>query len=837
MRQNITEILCNMTEELIHSGLNGRTAGRKLTELVDNILVSAFEAVVAERGETHGNRLGLALVAVGGYGRREFSPYSDIDIMVLAKTRGRAMADTAQAVLYRFWDKGLNISHCFRTQQECVEDAMADIQTRTSLIESRFLAGDRALFEEYMRDVYPRILFKKKREFVGDMLREIDKRHKTYGNSVYLLEPNVKEGWGGLRDIHSLSWLARVVLHISGQEELEQLLPGPDYRRFIRAYDFLLTVRLCLHTSAKRKNDILSFEFQDRVAELAGFRDTKRFLAEEIMMRLYYRNARFLMDTLARVMRICGRHYFSLPSALFIKRISADFYISKNELIVKDRGIFRNSDKIFEAFLFYAGTGRRFSEQVRERIKARYLFINKKTRSSRKAVSCFLEILRSSRVYETLREMQDTGILDRFIPEFGRLRHLVIFEPYHRYTVDEHTLIAIRNLEALRQTKHKKLLYLSEIMKKVKPEVMYLSVLLHDIGKGVSRRHEEAGYKMLKGILERFGIGSEDRSRIEFLVKNHISLAKFALARDTDAPETVVQLAEMVENEENLTALYLMTYADMTAVNPHFWTEWKAYLLHDIYTRTRDHMRGTTCHCFDPADKQLKAFAEGMTERYLISHTDEAIREDYLLICNAVENKVSVAIKERPDATAEISVATSNKSGLFSMIVEALTRNGLNICRARLYTGESGIVIDKFLISNWKELWWLGVEEQVEEDIRNNILMPSDMNSHQRCGSIPFASKRFETFAEIDNETSESHTIFELFLTDRLGLLYDISLWLYKYKVDITSAIINTEDGVAHDVFYLQYKGGKLNAEVIPHILGGMERWSQVDSEQTHCLS
>ncbi|MCC6347410.1 MAG: HD domain-containing protein, partial [Nitrospirales bacterium] len=586
MRKNISELLCEKTEELLKSGCDGITITRQLTRSIDTILEEDFTAVFSPlAGGELLHRKGLALVAVGGYGRGEIAPYSDIDILLLGRERSREIAESAQSVLYRFWDRGLNISHCFRTLQESIDDSMDDVQTRTALIESRCLAGDREVFNEYKRDIYPGILYKRKREFVGALLREIDRRHKTYGDSVYLLEPNIKEGRGGLRDIHSLSWLARVVLHVGGEGDLGKVLAPPEYRRFTRAFDFLLRIRLCLHAASRRKNDTLSFEFQKQVAERAGFTNTKRFLAEEIMMRLFYRNARFIMDALEKVMKMSGRRCMEarVPSPLALRKISPDFALANNEIIALDKGLFRNPDRIFEAFFLFARTGKRFSEQVRERIRSRFLFINKKTRSSRQSVAYFFAILRSGRAYETLREMQDAGILDRFLPEFGRVRHLVISEPYHRYTVDEHTLIALRNLESLRQTREERLRYLSDIMKGVKQEVLFLSVLLHDIGKGVSRKHEEAGYILLKGVMERFGVESDDRSRIEFLVKNHIYLSKLVMTRDADDPETIAQLAERVENEENLNALYLMTYADMSAVNPHFWTEWKAYLFHNIY--------------------------------------------------------------------------------------------------------------------------------------------------------------------------------------------------------------------------------------------------------------
>ncbi|HAK88757.1 MAG: [protein-PII] uridylyltransferase [Nitrospirae bacterium GWB2_47_37] len=818
IKPNIANDLCAMTERLMISGADGTETARRLTQLVDDLLISAYKSAGRDKEADAGSM--PALVAVGGYGRRELAPYSDIDIMLLAKKRSRVSMEAAQSILYRLWDMGLNISHCFRTLDECVEDAMKDLQTRTSLMESRFLAGNNMLFNEFRQDVYQKLLFKRKKEFIGELLREIAGRHKQYGDSVYLLEPNIKEGRGGLRDIHSVSWLLKTGLRMNAVEDLKGILSRGDYDRFMKAYDFLLRARLGLHLVSMRRNDVLSFEFQDETAKVMGFKDTKRFLGSEILMRLYYRKAKGVMDVTARLMNMCSRPYVVFRIPAVIKKITDDFYISKNEIIAKDINIFKDADRIFEAFHIYSGTGKKFSSHVREALRNRFIFINKKTRSSRTAIRHFMEILKGNRVYETLNEMHDTGILDRFIPEFGRLRHLVIQEPYHRYTVDEHTLIAVRNIEMLKNTKHKKMQHLADILKDVRQEVLFLSLLLHDIGKGAPhKRHEDSGYRMLKRIMERFNIEQEERRKIEFLVKNHIALSKLALTRDSDAYETIIQLAETVENEDNLNALYLMTYADMTAVNPVFWTEWKAYLFYEIYTKTKAHLNGAKRQHFEIPDNRIKEFVNNMPDRYLISSTIDTITADYK---SAAEVKPVVSVSERQDGTAELTVIADDMPGLFSRIVGAIGFRGLNVLRARLYTGGSGLVIDKILVSNWKAVWWQGMEERIKEDVKNAIL-EQNQGAWNRGREITKIPLRFEGFIEIDNETSDKYTILELVSHDRLGLLYDISMQFCGYDVDIISAVINTEDNIAQDVFYLQYNNGKLNAETIINILNSMQ--------------
>ena len=825
MKEDLSGLWCERASELIDSGSTGKSIVSDLTAQVDNVLSDAFRAALQD-SRSAALPEDLALIAVGGYGRSEMVPYSDIDIMLLSRGRDKETTESAQSVLYKLWDMGLNISPSFRTLAECLQDSIDDPKTRTAIIDSRFLIGDKKVFEEFGRDIYPKILFKKKRDFVGGILGEVNKRHKTFEGSVYLLEPNIKEGIGGLRDVHTLTWLSKVILKINDMSGLEAILAKSDYIHLIKAFDFFLKIRLSLHIVSKCRNDVLSFEFQDSVAQLMGFKNTKRFIAAEIMMRLYYKKAEAISGALNRIMNISGRKYVHFPLNLSIKKITDDFYLVKNEITVKDKGIFRNIDKIMEAFSIYSASGSKLSDQVKESIRGRALFISREIRPSRKSVSAFLEILKGNRVYDTLQRMHEIGILDRFIPEFGRLRHLVIYEIYHRYTVDEHSLIAVKNLENLKNTRQAGLRYLAEILKTARQDILFFAILLHDIGKGGFGRnggsHEDSGYKMLKTIMERFGIENKDRKRIEFLVRNHIVLSKLALNRDSEAAETVTQLAELVENEENLDSLYLVTYADMTAVNPGFWTEWKAYLFHDIYMRTKDHLHGIRAKRYKTSDKKLQRFIESMPDRYVISTTSEIVKADYLLTSRSAEKVLAIAVNKRPDSTAEITVATKDKPGLFSKIVGVLSFRGLNILRARIYTSIDALALDKILLSNWSSIWWEGLEEQLKEDLYNAIVLDTPICPERGFSKPSYAGKRIENFIEMDNESSSSHTLLELLLPDRIGLLFDISEQLLQYGIDITSAVINTEDGVARDVFYLQYNGGKLTSDLVLTILGAL---------------
>lgn len=834
---NISGHLNNIVQEMTCLRAGGLIIVEQLTTIVDNLILNAFE-IVRKRSIESGqiNQANIAVVAVGGYGRRELTAYSDVDIMVIAEKRNDFSDEIAKSFFYHLWDIGINISHSFRTLDECLEDAMKDITIRTSLMESRFLTGDGKLFERYRSDIYQKILFREKRFFLSAIIRESDKRHKKSGGSAYLLEPDIKEGKGSLRDLHSIRWLAKTSFRIHQKEELSKILSKKDYVYLIKAYDFLLKTRVCLHSISKRRNDILSFEFHDSVAEMMSIKGTKKHHAAEILMRLYYKKASYVFNQLNKVIHLITVQYIKTALDFSVKKISQNFFLSKNEIIVRNHEILKKPNNIFEAFYLYSITGRRFSYQLKCAVKNKAIFINRKNKSSKIATRYFIEILKGSRVYETLRQMHDAFVLDRFIPEFGRLRHLVIHEPYHKYTVDEHTLIAIKNLEEIKNTRNERLQYLKDIFSKIKQEVLFLSLLLHDIGKGIdpagTKRHEEKSYKIIKGILERFDIPADDRLKIEFLVKNHTFLSRLALTRDGDAPETVTSLCEVIENEENLDYLFLMTYADISAVNPNFWTEWKAYLFYDIINKAKKHLKGIFDNKLIISSDEINDFIKDMPKRYLLSHTVDGIESDYQVVLGLADKNLSVSINEKPDETAEIVIATFDMLGLFSRIVRVLSSKGINIVRARLYTSKSGIVLDKILASNWQDIWWEGFAEELKEALRKGIFQKFKgfplykklvgSNYTQMNSKSLTALKRFEHFIEIDNETSPEYTLLEIAAADRLGLLYDISSRLYLNKVDIISAIINTEQGIAQDVFYIQCEDAKLNSELISKVLNSM---------------
>jgi [protein-PII] uridylyltransferase len=750
--------------------------------------------------------------------------------MFLASRRDDAAA--VEKVLYRLWDEGIDISHAFRTPKDCLDEAFKDVRTRTTLLESRYLAGSRELFAQFRKDVYPSIAFRKQKQFVTEKLKELGKRHLNSGDSIFLLEPHIKEGDGGLRDIHTILWLSRVANKIEGIEGLQALIPDYDYRRLLGAYDFMIQARYCLHLESRRRNDVLSFEYQKTVAGCLGFRDTKKFSGAERMMRYYYLKGRIIRDVSRTVMVLCSREYAPVFRDFTRKRLSGDFLLSGGKIIASDEDLFlRSPEKIMEAFFHFAKTGRPFSDGLRGRIRENLLRISRAVRSNAESVHFFLEIMKGGRVYETLREMHETGVLGRFIPEFGALRSLVVHEPYHMYTVDEHSLVAIRNLERLRTTTVAGLVPLKEILQSIaEADVLFLAILFHDIGKAIGRHHEEEGYKRLKSLMERFRLEPKKRKRIEMLVRNHVLMSRLAMTREVSDPDVIAAFAETVGDNENLKAIYLITYADMSAVNPNFWTAWKASFLGEMHTNTARYLAGyrqarttrpgSIVASFPKKEQPaIAAFIAEMSDRYLLSTPEAGLRKDFILFTEAGQKGFAMRIDVGSDGVADIVVCTSDSPGLFSRIVGYLSMRRLNIVHGRLYTGKTGSVIDKISVSNWNEVWWDGCEQDLASGLREAVL---NKGVFAPVGQKAAGHDLYDVFIEIDNESMVRLSVIEIFSQDRIGLLYDISRVLYEMNVNIISALINTQAGLAQDVFFVQENGTKVSAVTTFELLKGL---------------
>ncbi len=790
---------------LLAEGFTGGAIVRWHSEKID--------AVIRESLPEDFDSQGVALFAIGGYGRCELAPFSDVDLMFAINKRGDAKY--VEDVYYRLLNRFLPISHSVRTIGECIDELRKDVRTRTSLLDARFLAGNEAIAKRYREKVEPEVFVKGHRDFFVARFKENQNRLMKYGKSVYMLQPNVKESDGGLRDIHEALWLSKIALHLKCFDDLSKILPLEDFKKLLKSYDFLLRLRTALHIASGRANDILSFELQRDVANALGIGASKYFRATERLMRSYYLRAKSNREITARIRNIAGSAYVKIPRTFTVAKINETFSLSQNRIMVNSTAALKKEPyRIIDSYRMRSITGKDFTSILRDFIKRHLYLIDKKTRSSPQAVSAFIDILKGSRVYDVLKAMHGDGVLDRFIPEFGPLRSLVVYEYYHIYTVDEHTLFTIKALEALGKDDSG---LLGGIYRDFRQKhVLYLSLLFHDLGKSRGHQHSAHGYKVIKPILERFALGKDEKDDIEYLVRHHLLMSRTAFNMDTEEPEVIAAFSDSVVNERLLNALFLVTYADMSAVNPDFFTGWKKRLLAELYERALRYMRGIRDDTYRYIDTYLErktlppiplaitkeaitAFLSTLAQRYLASSTPEKVIREFSLYLDFKQSGCAFAIEKNKDDTAGITIVAADRPGLLSGIVGVLSSRMLNIVSLRTFNGANGFIIDRIEAVNISALWWDGLDALLKEEVTAVALGTKTPAIRQYPNKISI----FKPMLEVDNESREQYTIFEIMAADRVGLLYGITRVFASNSLNILMARVNTESDLAHDVFYV----------------------------------
>ncbi len=764
---------------------------------------------------------GVALLALGGYGRAEMAPFSDIDLMILSRKTPSGKAEEAvRSLVYALWDEGFQVGYSIRSFKDCLDIALSDNDTRTAVLEARYLTGSRTVYASFREDVYPKLLKTRARKYMQEKLKERSARQNSFGGTPYLLEPQIKEGEGGLRDIHTAFWLMRVAHGTDGFRGLDTFLARKDVIKLYAAYDFLQKIRIRLHLISWRKNDTLDFENQDSVAAAFGYETKFGFNPAERLMRRYYLHAREAAEISKELLDHAVRKVFGNiggPSWFRREKLSPSFRILKGYLIAEPGGdITSNPSIMMEAFYLSARHEAPMSQGLKRLIKDNLRLASGPLRNDQKAASCFQDILSGPRAYSTLKDMHSMGFLGRYIPEFGRLRALVVREPYHRYTVDEHSLLAIKALESLTE---KSSLPSQDLLQKVfdkcpEKHVLYLAVLMHDTGKG----EEGHGHSQTKLTvpLERLYITPEDSRLVKFLVKNHLLMSNTAQKREIDDPVVISEFAAAVGDVEKLQYLLLLTYADISAVRPGFWSSWKKYLISELYHRTVSCLKGeldteritTLLDKLDAAGKTaMEKHIETYSTRYLKSTPDEVLLDDLNMSVSAESTGrkgFGCRIKKRPAmGGAEIAVCAQDRPGLLTGLTGILAANSLNIVKAQAFSGRDGMVIDRFYISNWNTVFWDGLDRKVEDDLHAFIVdgvkkMPSSGRGKaaQKIGIKPYVL--------LDNETSEQVTSLEILCPDRLGLLSDVFDAIHKAGLNVVSARIETDGETASDVVYVR---------------------------------
>lgn len=821
--------------------------------MIECIARTAYEEKVKNTAE-----LGdIAIIALGGYGREELSPQSDIDVMFIHQGRKTAevTARLSEAVLYLLWDAGFNVGHSVRSLSECVSIAKEDIISRNSMIDARLLWGDAGVFEALKERLDEEVFDKQKRAFLDELMVEREARYNKFGATPCLQEPNIKESAGGLRDLHTLLWATRIAYGVSTLEGLTErgILPEDEFRGLRTAYDFLLRARNDLHFMSGRKGDLLSLELQQQVAVNLGYTDTSEQRASEIFMREYYLQAR-------RLNRLCDAH---LQRAVAREEKKRWFSRSRSApatggFVIRDgildldpasaAGVSMDGARMMLAFGYAQATGAGLSTPLQEAIQQGLPAVNKAFRSSAEASQGFSKILRvRGRVAFALRLMHDLDFLGKFLPEFGRVTCLVQHDLYHRFTVDEHTIRTIEVLDELANSRSKTLERYRNLYNEIAdPFALHLALLMHDIGKGLGGGHTEKGIAIAERVCERLQLDESVSKTILFLVRNHLLMSHISQRRDLSDEKVILDFAAAVGTVEHLNLLFLLTYADINGVGPGVWNEWKDALLMELYTKARGVIVPE-----ETGDRDSDSLRQRIT-RMLTSEIDiDEVKKhfnllpaeygrttppqtiiEHLRLAHALNSRV-VKTSWRVNSQArctDLHLCARNRRGLFATVAGVLTSQGINILSVHLNTRADGLAIDSFKVRDAAgepisdPIRWEQIDETLKRALSGDFDVELAVNKRLKSQSGSRLLKRksaasFRTRISWDNQSSGKSTILEVRTGDRLGLAYRIANTLAQLDLDIVFAKVATEQHLALDIFYItRANGEKLGDEALPAI-------------------
>ena len=821
----------------------------EVTRLMDQVVRRIYREEGSDRA------VPLVLLALGSYGRCELSPYSDIDLMFVYQGDPSSVEEVVKRTVQSLWDVGLEVGHSFRSIEECVQIARDDPDTKASFLELRKIIGSDHILKQLEGKLERETIFADYQDFLNFKLQEIGSRHQKYGNSVRLLEPNIKESAGGLRDLHSLFWILaanpswrtsyKIKRRVSSTciefiaELLRRKIIIPSERaRLVQAFDFLLRVRNELGFLLQGKADRLEFELQRKVAEALGYSPLGTQQAVERFMRDYYLHARDILILTGRIQRAFSKKKVSLKKG---ERIDEGILLTDEDIRLEraSEDFFREDRvRLLKVFQLRQQYGAKFDPSLWELIERCGELIDDGFRNSKAAAEVFLSILKGRRnVADTLRAMHELGILGRYIPEFGQLTALAQYDYYHYYTVDEHSLMAVERLEELGRTENRDNLTLSQLFNEVEErEVLYLAALLHDIGKIKEGSHPQQGAQIARGILSRLGLDAEKKEKVLFLVENHLRMEQIAFRRNFEDPAIIREFSRLVGDQERLKLLYLLSYADLSALNPSVWTQWKGALLWELYSVTRKKLEGQPI-TFQMDKKEIAELRSRVSELlpadfpleeiethlslvdvdYLTSFDEREISQHLKMIEELEDKIVTVAFRDF-GAHWEVTVITRDKPYLLAEICGVIAVNDLNIFSAKIFTRRDGIVVDTFRVTPIIE------EEILDEDKTDDFLkdMEGVLSGRESLEELFARHKRKwkrrkvrsaggESQVVFDNDSSDNFTIIDVFTTDSVGLLYRIARTLSELGLDIHSARIGTRVDRVADCFYVQERsGGKI---------------------------
>ncbi len=839
-------------EERLTSGAQGYQVAKLLCQRADVLIQNLYDVTTGHiyptQNPTEAER--LSVIAVGGYGRGHLAPQSDVDLLFLMPYKQTAWGESVvEYMLYLLWDVGFKVGNAARSVDQCLQLSKQDMTIRTSILEKRFLAGDEDLFGELKERFAKEIVAGTAREFVDAKLQERITRHTRAGDSRYLVEPNIKDGKGGLRDLNSLFWIAKYVYQVENAGELVKagLFTKNEFRTFQKAYSFLSSVRCHLHFLTGRSEERLTFDVQPEMARRLGYVDRPGQTAVERFMKHYFLVAKDVgaltrifcaaLETnqakkwprLERLFRFAGRR----------KPLEEGFYIEGGRLNVAGPSIYK-TDPINLLRLFYLAD-QKATDIHPDALKyaTRSLgLIDRYLRKNPEANKLFLKTLTSERDPEwALRRMSEAGVLGKFVQDFGRVEAMMQFNMYHHYTVDEHTIRAIGILSRIERGELAEEHPLSNkiVHKVLSREVLFMALLLHDIAKGRPEDHSLVGARIAKKLCPRLGMSSAETEAVAWLVENHLVMSEFAQSRDISDLKTIKDFTDIVQSPERLRLLLVLTVADIRAVGPGVWNGWKGQLLRDLYYEAEGVLQGGQVPgsatsrkarvegAQDALGQRLGSWAEEHralalgrhTDSYWLSFDTDVHYRHAITMRQADADDKGVALDVQTDpfkSITEIVVYGNDEPGLFSKLALAFAVSGATIMDAKVFTTSDGKALDVFFVQDaqgapFAERSRLNRLRRVVEHAIARKLAP------EKRFSQPKLRQREKAFSVepqvlIDNKASDIHTLIEINGRDRPGLLYQLTAALSSLRLTIASAHISTYGERAVDVFYVKDRAG-----------------------------
>jgi [protein-PII] uridylyltransferase len=836
-------------EQMLLKERHGRLCAERLCFMQDEIIRVLFEFVCKHlyRSQNPSEAERMAVIATGGYGRGLMAPGSDIDLLFLLPYKQTAWGESvAETILYCLWDMGLKVGHATRSVDECIRQAKADMTIRTSILEARFLLGDNKLFDELVARFGKDIVQGTAAEFVTAKLAEREERHRRAGQSRYLVEPNVKDGKGGLRDLHTLFWIAKYVYRVREPEELlvKGVFDREEFALFSRCEDFLWSVRCHIHFVAGRAEERLSFDIQREIAVRLGYTEHPGMQDVERFMKHYFLVAKDVGDLTAI---LCAElEERQAKPAPVLSRMMArfrpsvrrtlpetdDFIVDNNRINAVNPDVFRRDPvNLIAIFRLAQIHNLALHPDATRAIRRSLKLINRSFRRDEKANQLFREILTSQDAETVLRRMNETGVLGRFIHAFGRVVAMMQFNMYHHYTVDEHLLRCIGVLAEIERGTNEEFALANDLIHKIQPQnraVLYISLFLHDIAKGRKEDHSIAGARIARRICPRLGFSPTETETAAWLIENHLVMSTIAQSRDLSDRKTIENFAAVVQSLERLKLLTILTAADIRAVGPGVWNGWKAQLLRTLYYETEPVLTGG----FSEVNRAQRVaiaqaeFKEQMAD-WPVEQRDAYVARHYSaywlkvdlphqiaharFLAEAEKNKQTLATSVAFDAergATELTVLAPDHPWLLSIIAGACAMSGANIVDAQIYTTTDGLALDTIAVSREFEMEEderrraSRIASAIERALRGDLKLP-EMISQRMPPKGRIKAFAVEPEVSINNQWSHRYTVIEVIGLDRPGLLYALTTTLSKLSLNITSAHVATFGERVVDVFYV----------------------------------